>query len=527
MKEEKKIQQSDIDDAKVRLKPIAGISPLVYLPFIYGLAACFVFFVIFLYPGIRSRGSYLAFDGSPSTCAVYLDGNYRGSTARKFFVKAGSYAMSVEKEGYTASTKQVVVGGRLFASLFFPKISRFTYGLSAIDGAKNIQRAYAEYSSWSLTGKPSTLYQVPVILSEAVADYFRSEEKVKAKASPFPFAVSDFISDIAAATQSSELARDGLRASVLLASGGSPSPLGLAAAARSALDVLGKDAVGGIWLKDLILKKSKKTADLLQKLPSPKPQALKPAPKPQNFVNLGPQQYLIFSAGYAAMGGEAPSGSLAFYSRKVPSFGMARTEVTKGQWASFLAASPEWKLENRSALAENGFIDDNYLASFNSGSPDEPITGVSWYAAMAYCAWLTKTSGGAYAVTLPSEAMWETAAAASLSDPSSLKEKKAVWASKEATGPSRVASLGYSSIGLADLFGNVWEWSADSYLPYPAFARGSGSDGASEFLAGPEKAVRGGSWANTADKTDLHSRGGLSPSRSSSFLGFRTAIVQR
>jgi hypothetical protein len=522
MKEEKKIQQSDIDGAKVRLKPVAGISPLVYLPVLYGLGALLLFFLIFLYPGLRNRGSWLAFDGGPTACAVYLDGSYRGSTARKFFVASGAYEMRIEKRGYAPSTRKVAIGGRVLASLFLPKITRIDYDLVAIDGAANLEAAYADYLSWSLTGKPSALYQVPLPLSEAVGDFFRAARKTgKAPA----LSASDFVSKVAAATQSSEVARDGLRASILVASGGSPSPLGLAAASRTILGVLGRDGSRNSWLKDIVAKPGKNTEALLRKLQSSAPSLPGPSSQPQGFRSLGPHEYLMFSPGWTTMGGVAPSGTPVAYAGRSPVFGIARTEVTKSQWASFLAANPEWKPENKASLSEKGLVDEDYLVSWSSNPGDEPVTGVSWYAASAYCAWLSKSSAS-YSVILPSEVMWETAAAAGRSDPASFREKKAVWASGTSTGPSRVASMGYSRIGLADIFGNVWEWSADPFLPYPGFV-GAAAEGSLFGVAMPERTVRGGSWANSGDRIDLHSRGGIAPSHSSPFLGFRTAIVQR
>jgi formylglycine-generating enzyme required for sulfatase activity len=197
---------------------------------------------------------------------------------------------------------------------------------------------------------------------------------------------------------------------------------------------------------------------------------------------------------------------------------MARTEVTNRQWAAFLAAEPEWKPENRSALIEAGLADDSYMADW-TGSDDLVVTGVSWHAASAYCDWLSAKTGGAYKATLPSEAMWEAAARAGLSDPASIYGKKATWSDGERSSPARAAAAGYSAVGIADLFGNVWEWTADTYRPYPAFA--------ADILQGEERTVRGGSWANAPGSISLYSRGGQSASHASAFQGFRPAIVER
>jgi formylglycine-generating enzyme required for sulfatase activity len=40
---------------------------------------------------------------------------------------------------------------------------------------------------------------------------------------------------------------------------------------------------------------------------------------------------------------------------------------------------------------------------------NHPVVGVTWYEAVAYCAWLTETNPGRF-FRLPDEAMWEKAA---------------------------------------------------------------------------------------------------------------------
>jgi len=84
MNEEKKITQSDIDQAKVRLHPIAGLSPRSYLPAMYALCAVLLLFLLLVLPGIVKNGSYLVFEGSPGKSAFYVGDAFRGSTGTEY-----------------------------------------------------------------------------------------------------------------------------------------------------------------------------------------------------------------------------------------------------------------------------------------------------------------------------------------------------------------------------------------------------------------------------------------------------------
>ena len=530
MKEEKKITQSDIEQATVRLHP----SQAVFHPASTCRGICVYRDLLPPLPhpcppGIRKNGSYLVFDGAPAKSAVYVGDSFKGSSGQ-IFIPAGTYPIRIEHSGFLPETKELKVGGRLFGSLFFPRRAKVGYSLSAEAPMQFLQSAYMEYSGWSLSGKPSALYQIPAVLSEAASALAGSGALAKPAASAAAQALPDplsFAKDVLSATTSAESARDGLGASVLLSSNGMPGPLSLVAAARTVLAAFGQGKAGTVWLAD-VLPKNKAIAKNIaaggadKATPEGNAAAPSQAPRPRGSLSLAGHDFVLFSSGELQLGGEAPSGSHASYAAVIPIFGIAKTEVTNREWLAFLSANPAWKAENRAALIEKGLADDSYLADWNgleSGAGDKPVTNVSWNAASAYCAWLTSRSQGAYKVVLPSEAMWEAAARAGLSDPASLSEKKARWADGAALGPARSGESGYSAAGLADMFGNVWEWTAEAYHPYQAFADGQ--------LAGDEKTVRGGSWANAVDSITLYSRGGMASTHASAFLGFRPAIVER
>ena len=164
--------------------------------------------------------------------------------------------------------------------------------------------------------------------------------------------------------------------------------------------------------------------------------------------------------------------------------------------------------------------------------PNQPVCHVNWHEANAYCEWA--------GLRLPREVEWEVAALADISSQGGLSPVKRVypWGSSPPTpkkanfdgvriGCTDVGALpdGDSALGCRQMLGNIWEWTADTFQPYPGFSADTYKE-YSSMLFGTTKVLRGGAW--TARSRMLHStyRNFFEPVRQDIFSGFRTCKVQ-
>ena len=225
---------------------------------------------------------------------------------------------------------------------------------------------------------------------------------------------------------------------------------------------------------------------------------------------------------------EIPAGRIMLEDKagtfRVERFYMARYPITNAQFQAFVQAKDGYA---------NSQWWDGLAKRYEAPEPsrwaeaNHPRETVSWYEAMAFCAWLSAKLG--YAVTLPTEMQWQLAACSGVAENSYPwgKDYQSGYANIDETrsdaGPHylpRTTAVGLypqgqSRQGIFDLSGNVWEWCLNNF-DAPTDLSPSG---------GVPRSLHGGAWFDSRVCARAGFRYNFEPDYRDYGIGFRVCCA--
>ncbi|AUB81110.1 hypothetical protein THSYN_09175 [Candidatus Thiodictyon syntrophicum] len=270
-----------------------------------------------------------------------------------------------------------------------------------------------------------------------------------------------------------------------------------------------------------------------------------------------PERWVELPGGRFRMGAQQQDAQAPGYDEKankfeapvhqvqVSGFAIARFPVTVAEFAEFLAEEdPDpgwWRAGGADEPVEPHDWEDQ------QAHPSRPVVGVSWYQAMAFCAWLTdrlaRPQGAkgdpllpeGRVVSLPSEAQWEYAARGGPGRryPWGEEAPAARRANFDDTGvgdpsPVGVFPAGATPEGVLDLAGNVLEWclDADDDGFYDRCqAQGVVIDPLAQGDGGSSRVLRGGAFVIRAWSLRSSFRFRFEPRNRDPLVGFRCVLA--
>ena len=484
MKDKKTVQAAsaatDETEYNIKLKPILGIHPGMYLTVIYSMILLAIFFFLLIYPGIKNPVAALIVKTEPKGAAIRVNDVYMGISGGKIIVPGGTSVIEAVMPGFESASAVREIPGSVFGSLFFPRSYKIEFVLKPAGAAAALANYAADYAAWSFGGEPTEAWQIPMSLSEGAYRIGREQEAGNREELQRILAASSRFTVTRAAL------RDLIRAKLLLDNyGNSPSPAAVIGSISDVLGFLSENPGSAFWLSRLLPAENAsalRTSAWAGNEYDTETEFFPDFDQPQRMARftLSGLNFTYMGAGRLLSRGIASAHRPLGRSVYLNSFYVSDNPVPRSLFETFLSEKPEW----REHFTE--FYSDE-IAFHPDTHPANVITGITWLASDAFCKWLTERLPPSMAnmeIRLPTEDEWE-----------------------------------YASLSITNMQNPGWEWCADPYAPLNFI---KAQNEAIQAVGSPERSIRGRTSALSAE-----TRASLPPDFSSPYVTFRPVIAER
>ena len=244
-------------------------------------------------------------------------------------------------------------------------------------------------------------------------------------------------------------------------------------------------------------------------------------PLPFEWVNISTGKVTLINDNQSYFGKKGESKTF-----DIPAFAIAKYPVTNAQFGKFIEAGGYgqkkwWTDEGWQEKEQEKWAEPRFWQEQKWNGAQQPVVGVSWYEAIAFCLWLSEVSGEK--ILLPTEQQWQRAAQGDDGrvypwgndwDCERCANSVKPCISNSTTPVTEYAGKGDSPFGVVDMAGNVWEWCLTKFESDETSLDGTNL-----------RVLRGGSWSlgNTGYFRCGYSCGDI-PSNGDGNGGFRFAL---
>ncbi len=391
-------ENSNVELFEVKLKPILGIEPKVYVFLTTIILLLSLISTLIIIPKFKNPGAYLKINSNIENTYIYLNEKYIGKTPLNKYINATEGVLRAKRMGFKTYEQRIKIHNKFFGNY------SLQINLELVDPEKIIKQRQKELSIMvkiKNINENTKLIPVFSLISSELKEH--------------PKYIKKFLKDSIPYLNSTEMFKDFLNSykAIYSIDQDNSNQEEIWNSLKTNFDLenraifwflenLDKDlkilTKNEPWVKTLAKTLDNENIQLISKnekinikLPGFKKIYSNEIEKIQNYeLNSLDLKNISLKSTY-----------------NIKEFLIQEQNVTKYEYQDFLKENPKWALNNKENLIKEQLVDENYLKNFNQIGLNEAITGISYFSAIEYANWYSKKLPTGFKARLPISQEWE------------------------------------------------------------------------------------------------------------------------